>query len=71
MAGTRGLAAHRVQPADVRVGGVLPAQLRLAQQAWAKGEAIDPAAALPTYVRDKVAQTTAERLAGKVPRQAA
>ena len=37
------------------------ALLRLARQAWALGEAIDPALALPTYVRDKVAQTPAER----------
>ena len=34
----------------------------LAEQAWARGEAMDAAAALPVYVRDKVAQTTAERL---------
>jgi len=33
----------------------------LARQAWARGEAIDAALALPRYVRDKVAQTTAER----------
>ena len=37
------------------------ALLRLARQAWALGEAIDPALALPTYVRDTVAQTPAER----------
>jgi len=60
--------AAAVQPGPRQRAAAL---LRLAQQAWAKGEAIDPAAALPTYVRDKVAQTTAERLAGKVPRQAA
>ena len=34
----------------------------LAEQAWRRGEAMDAAAALPVYVRDKVAQTTAERL---------
>jgi tRNA threonylcarbamoyladenosine biosynthesis protein TsaB len=33
----------------------------LAQAAWARGERLDPALALPLYVRDKVAQTTAER----------
>jgi tRNA threonylcarbamoyladenosine biosynthesis protein TsaB len=35
----------------------------LAQQAWARGDTLDAALALPLYVRDKVAQTTAERLA--------
>ena len=34
---------------------------RLAAQAWRRGGAIDPAAALPLYLRDKVAQTTEER----------
>ncbi len=33
----------------------------LARAAWARGEAVDAALALPRYVRDKVAQTTAER----------
>lgn len=37
----------------------------LAQQAWVRGELLDAALALPLYVRDKVAQTTAERLAAK------
>ncbi len=37
------------------------ALLPLAQAAWARGEAIDAALALPVYLRDKVAQTTAER----------
>lgn len=37
----------------------------LAEQAWAQGLAMDPALALPLYVRDKVAQTTAEREADK------
>ena len=41
------------------------ALLRLAQQAWQAGQAIDPALALPLYLRDKVAQTTAEREAAK------
>lgn len=35
----------------------------LAEQAWVRGEAMDVALALPLYVRDKVAQTTAERQA--------
>lgn len=42
------------------------ALLRLARQAWARGEAIDPALALPVYLRDKVALTTAERAARSV-----
>ena len=37
----------------------------LAQRAWLRGEAVDVALALPRYVRDKVAQTTAERLQAK------
>ncbi len=36
---------------------------RLAATAWAAGAAIDPADALPSYLRDKVAQTTSERQA--------
>ena len=35
----------------------------LARAAWRRGEAIDAALALPVYLRDKVAQTTAERSA--------
>ena len=35
----------------------------LAEHAWTRGEAMDVALALPLYVRDKVAQTTAERQA--------
>jgi tRNA threonylcarbamoyladenosine biosynthesis protein TsaB len=37
----------------------------LARQAWDDGAVLDAALALPLYVRDKVAQTTAERLAAK------
>jgi tRNA threonylcarbamoyladenosine biosynthesis protein TsaB len=36
---------------------------RLARAAWAQGAAIDAAQALPLYLRDKVALTTAERSA--------
>lgn len=36
--------------------------LRLAAPRFAKGEGIDPALAMPLYVRDKVAKTTRERL---------
>lgn len=35
----------------------------LARQAWTDGQCVDAALALPRYVRDKVAQTTAERAA--------
>jgi len=41
------------------------ALLRLAQAAWDDGLAITPDEALPLYLRDKVAQTTAEREALK------
>ncbi len=34
---------------------------RLARAAWAQGQAVDAAQALPLYLRDKVALTTAER----------
>ena len=37
------------------------ALLRLAQRAWAAGQGVDAAQALPFYGRDKVAQTTQER----------
>lgn len=40
---------------------------RLAQRAWARGDTLDAALALPRYVRDKVAQTTAERQAARPP----
>lgn len=38
---------------------------RCAAQAWATGPRLAAAQALPLYLRDKVAQTTAERLAAK------
>ena len=37
--------------------------VELAALAFARGEGLDPSLALPRYVRDKVARTTAERLA--------
>lgn len=37
------------------------ALLALAEAAWRRGEAVDAAQALPLYIRDKVAFTTAER----------
>lgn len=39
------------------------ALLGLARVAWARGEQVDADGALPLYVRDRVAQTTAERMA--------
>lgn len=39
------------------------ALMRLAAQAWREGAGIDPAQALPLYLRDKVALTVAERAA--------
>ncbi|HTJ05504.1 MAG TPA: tRNA (adenosine(37)-N6)-threonylcarbamoyltransferase complex dimerization subunit type 1 TsaB [Caldimonas sp.] len=39
------------------------ALLRVAEQAWSEGAAVDPALALPLYVRDKVAETESERAA--------
>ncbi len=41
------------------------ALLRLAESAWHSGAAIPADQALPLYLRDKVAQTTTERLADK------
>ena len=41
------------------------ALLQLARTAWATGQALPPEQALPLYLRDKVAFTTAERQAGK------
>jgi tRNA threonylcarbamoyladenosine biosynthesis protein TsaB len=46
------------------------ALLALALAAWQRGEAVDAALALPLYVRDKVAQTTAERDAARLAKQA-
>ena len=50
--------AARLAPAALPRARAL---LALAQAAWERGEGLDPALALPLYVRDKVAQTTAER----------
>jgi tRNA threonylcarbamoyladenosine biosynthesis protein TsaB len=44
--------------------------LTVAAQAYARGEAVSPAEALPLYVRDKVALTSAERSAANVSRSA-
>jgi tRNA threonylcarbamoyladenosine biosynthesis protein TsaB len=47
------------------------AMLPLARAAWAAGGALDAALALPLYLRDKVAQTTAERDATRAAKLAA
>ena len=41
------------------------ALLRLAPALWAAGQAVPAQQAMPLYIRDKVAQTTAERMAGR------
>ena len=46
------------------------ALLSCAQAAWARGSAADAALALPLYVRDRVALTSAEREAGRAGRVA-
>ena len=61
-------------PADAVRLHALPlatAMLRLAPQLLAEGRAVPAAQALPTYIRDKVAQTTAERAAIKAAQAAA
>jgi tRNA threonylcarbamoyladenosine biosynthesis protein TsaB len=45
--------------------------MRVAQQAWRDGAAVDAADALPLYLRDKVALTTAEREAERRAKGAA
>ncbi len=63
-------------PAELPRYDVLPsaaAILRLAPALLAAGQAVDPALALPRYIRDKVAKTTLERAAEKaaaIPTQA-
>lgn len=52
-------------------GSRAAALARLALQQWAQGAAVDSALALPVYLRDKVAQTTAEREALRLAREGA
>jgi tRNA threonylcarbamoyladenosine biosynthesis protein TsaB len=54
--------ARRIDDAGVDRAASLA---RLARAAWAHGAAIDAAQALPLYLRDKVALTTAERSAAR------
>jgi tRNA threonylcarbamoyladenosine biosynthesis protein TsaB len=60
-------------PACARINALpqATAMLRLAPQLLAAGRAVSAEHALPTYVRDKVAQTTAERAAIKAAQAAA
>jgi tRNA threonylcarbamoyladenosine biosynthesis protein TsaB len=60
-------AARRVPDAVPRAQALLP----LAQALWNEGGALDAALAIPLYVRDKVAQTMAERDAQRQIRDAA
>ena len=62
--GDQGLSLDLAQaPADC--ANRAAALLRLAEQAWHAGRAVPAEQALPVYLRDKVALTTAERLALK------
>mgnify|MGYP002783781892 CR=1 FL=1 len=54
-------AARRLPQARASAGAIL----RLAQRAFARGEAVAPAQAAPLYVRDRVAQTIDERQAAR------
>lgn len=61
------------QPVNTVVEAAMPtaaALLRLAPTLWQQGAAVDAALLLPQYVRDKVAQTTAERAAEKAAQAA-
>lgn len=69
--------ADRLPVALLQAGAVVPAlptataMLRLAPTMLAQGLAVDAANAMPSYIRDKVAKTTAERLADKAATAAA
>jgi tRNA threonylcarbamoyladenosine biosynthesis protein TsaB len=56
--------AHRIDETGADRAHALA---RLARIAWSRDEAIDAALALPLYLRDKVALTTAERAAARAP----
>jgi tRNA threonylcarbamoyladenosine biosynthesis protein TsaB len=65
----------RLQPGGAELrGGARPSgrsMLPLARALWHDGGAVDAALALPLYLRDKVAQTTAERDAARLAKAAA
>lgn len=54
---------ERLRAVDVAVFPTASAVARLAAPVLARGDGVDAAQALPFYIRDKVALTTAERLA--------
>lgn len=61
-------------PAGLRTHMALPtaqAMLNLAPALWAAGQAVPAEQAMPLYIRDKVAQTTAEREAAKAAQSGA
>lgn len=58
-----GLPAAAILPGGAQAVPSGAAQAALAAQAWREGRSVDAALALPRYVRDKVAQTTDERMA--------
>ncbi len=61
-------------PASLRTHMVLPtaqAMLSLAPALWAADQAVPAEQAMPLYIRDKVAQTTAEREAAKAAQSGA
>ena len=70
-----GVFAGEWSTADARLAPeALPrarAMLPLAQTLWRAGAAVDPALALPLYLRDKIAQTTTEREAARAAKLAA
>lgn len=70
MAGNAFLAYTGRLPQEAPRAEALPtagAMLRLAPALLAAGQAVPAAQALPLYIRDKVAQTTEERAAARVP----
>jgi len=68
-----GFAAHEIAGIAIVIPDIHPtaaAVARLAAPRLAAGEGVDAALALPVYVRDKVAFTTAERAAGRATERA-
>lgn len=69
--------ADRLSPVSLQAAQVVPAlplaaaMLRVAPALLAQGLAVDAALAMPSYIRDKVAKTTAEREAEKAAALAA